>query len=101
MTDNTMPDRITAWAWEVNPNMGQWETAQSIVGEGAEYLALHGETLGEVRAALALLTDRSRTLVFAHHHGNGLEGWHNTVDGVDRAITVARAALAKIGGTNG
>ena len=52
MTDSKMPDRITAWPWEVNPHMGQWETAQSIVGEGQPYLALHGETLAEVRAAL-------------------------------------------------
>ena len=52
--------------------------------------------LDEVKAALALLTERARGLVFAHHHGNGLEGWHNTVDGVDLAITAARAALARL-----
>lgn len=32
------PERILAWPWEVNPNMGQWETQQSIKGEGAEYI---------------------------------------------------------------
>lgn len=49
--------------------------------------------IARLKAALALLTDRSAGLVHAHHHGNGLEGWYNKVDGVDRAITVARAAL--------
>lgn len=46
-----------------------------------------------LEAALRLLALRSESLVHAHQHGNGLEGWHNTVDGVDRAITAARAAL--------
>lgn len=32
------PERILAWPWEVNPNMGQWETQQSIWGDGAEYI---------------------------------------------------------------
>lgn len=32
------PERIWAWPWEVNPNMGQWETQQAIKGEGAEYI---------------------------------------------------------------
>lgn len=32
------PERILAWPWEVNPNMGQWETQQTIWGEGAEYI---------------------------------------------------------------
>lgn len=32
------PERIWAWPWEVNPNMGQWETQQSIWGEGTEYI---------------------------------------------------------------
>lgn len=32
------PDRILAWAWEVNPRMGQWSDEQQIVGEGAEYI---------------------------------------------------------------
>lgn len=49
--------------------------------------------IARLTEALALLTDRSAGLVFAHHHGNGLEGWHNVVSGVDRAITTARAAL--------
>jgi len=49
--------------------------------------------IARLKAALALLTDRSAGLVHAHHHGNGLEGWYDKVDGVDRAITVARAAL--------
>jgi len=49
--------------------------------------------IARLTEALALLTDRSAGLVFAHHHGNGLEGWYDKVDGVDRAITVARGAL--------
>lgn len=49
--------------------------------------------IARLKAALALLTDRSAGLVHAHHHGSGLEGWYDKVDGVDRAITAARAAL--------
>lgn len=39
------PERILAWPWEVNPNMGQWETQQSIRGEGVEYI--HADTVAE------------------------------------------------------
>ncbi len=56
-------------------------------------LAAKDARIARLKAALALLTDRSAGLVHAHHHGNGLEGWYDKVDGVDRAITVARAAL--------
>lgn len=51
----------------------------------------------EAVKALRLLIARAEGLVFAHHHGNGLEGWHNSVNGVERALEAARAALAKIG----
>ena len=34
----TAPERIWAWPWEVNPNMGQWETVRAIVGDGTEYI---------------------------------------------------------------
>ncbi|UXU73776.1 MULTISPECIES: hypothetical protein [unclassified Paracoccus (in: a-proteobacteria)] len=47
-----------------------------------------------LREALELLTVRADSLVFAHHHGNGLEGWHKAIDGVDRALTQARVALS-------
>ena len=47
--------------------------------------------------ALALLTVRAGSLVFAHHHGNGLEGWHKVIEGVDCALTQARAALSSTG----
>lgn len=49
--------------------------------------------IARLTEALTLLTDRSAGLVHAHHHGSGLEGWYDKVDGVDRAITVARGAL--------
>ncbi len=46
-----------------------------------------------LEAALRLLAGRSESLVHAHRHGNGMEGWYLTIDGVDRAVTAARAAL--------
>jgi hypothetical protein len=50
-----------------------------------------------LREALALLTVRAGSLVFAHHHGNGLEGWHKVIEGVDCALTQARSALSSTG----
>ena len=32
------PERIWAWAWEVDRHRGQWTETQEIVGEGTEYL---------------------------------------------------------------
>lgn len=92
MTETKMPDRITAWPLEVNPHMGQWETSQSIVGEGTEYLALHGETLAEVRAAL-------------RRQVANIERWRETGIAASpyesREIYEGlRAALAKIGGAD-
>lgn len=55
------PDRIWAWAWENRPSMGQWSSAQEIVGEGNEYirrdravLAALPEVQAIVDAAVAL-----------------------------------------------
>lgn len=50
MTDNTMPDRITAWAWDVNPNMGQWEAAlYAFDGRGPDTLDDHRARVGAVQ----------------------------------------------------
>lgn len=65
----------------------------------AETIALRAQAakdkarIERLEAALRLLALRSESLVHAHRHGQGLEGWYNTVDGVDRAVTSARAAL--------
>lgn len=104
MTDTKMPDRITAWPWEVNPHMGQWETAQSIVGEGQPYLALHGETLAEVRAAAIECADDLAAEIDAKY-GIGTappEAFHPvTIRQHCRdmePVMRLRAALAKLGG---
>ncbi len=91
MSDSTMPDRITAWPWEVNPNMGQWETVQSVVGEGQPYLAMHGETLTEVRACLG-----DCIAMIQHAIGPGRDVFIEP--DVKRRLSDARAALAKMGG---
>lgn len=106
MTDNTMPDRITAWAWEVNPSMGQWESAQSIVGEGQPYLALHGETLTAVKAALAEAAELiHKAYVAATMEAVNAGPSHPLAAQMDKwrarcmkAEEATRAALAKMGG---
>lgn len=65
----------------------------------AETIALRAQAardkarIERLEAALRLLAGRSESLVHAHRHGNGMEGWYLTIDGVDRAVTAARAAL--------
>ena len=66
--------------------------------EAADALEAQAEENRRLREAMALLTVRAGSLVFAHHHGNGLEGWHKVIEGVDCALTQARAALAQKGG---
>ena len=52
----TAPNVIWAWPWEVNPSMGQWETKQSIVGEGIRYIRADApELLALVEAAKSAL----------------------------------------------
>ncbi len=46
----------------------------------------HAKALPEIRA----LVEAAKGLLFAHDHGNGLEGWHNTRERL-------RAALRAIG----
>ena len=65
--------------------------------EAADLITALAEENWRLREALELLTVRADSLVFAHHHGNGLEGWHKSIDGVDRALTQARAALSSTG----
>lgn len=65
--------------------------------EAADALEAQAEETRRLREALALLTARAGSLVFAHHHGNGLEGWHKVIEGVDCALTQARAALSSTG----
>lgn len=59
MADANMPDRIWAWAWEVDRHRGQWCDEQEIVGEGTEYLTLTGPTLTQVREALETIVAAS------------------------------------------
>lgn len=84
--------------WFPSHNMERFADAMRDVakerdGLSARLTALIAEN-ERLQGALALLTVRAGSLVFAHHHGNGLEGWHNVIDGVDRALTKARAALS-------
>ena len=65
--------------------------------EAADALEAQAEENRQLREALALLTVRAGSLVFAHHHGNGLEGWHKVIEGVDCALTQARSALSSTG----
>ena len=63
----------------------------------ADAITAQAEENRRLREALALLTVRAGSLVFAHHHGNGLEGWHKVIEGVDCALTQARSALSSTG----
>jgi len=49
-----MTERIWAWPWEVNPNMGQWETERSIAGDGEPYVP--EAALTAAQAEIARLT---------------------------------------------
>lgn len=59
-------------------------------------LAAKDARIARLKAALALLTYRSAGLIYDHHHGNGLEGWYDKIDGVVHAIKVARGALEDV-----
>ncbi|RWR09769.1 DUF3850 domain-containing protein [Paenirhodobacter populi] len=49
-----------------------------------------------MKGAAALLAQRASSLVFCHHNGNGLEGWHNTVDSLVRAVTAVHVEIERI-----
>ncbi len=55
----TAQERIFAWAWDASPNRGQWESFQSIVGEGTEYIRadLHDAEVARLRDELEELRD--------------------------------------------
>lgn len=87
-----MPDRIWAQpggdALYIDPDKGRYSTAQT----GTEYLALHGETLAEVRAAVARQVeniDRWRETGIAAGPYESREIYEGL-----------RAALAKMGGAD-
>lgn len=65
--------------------------------DAADTITAQAEENRRLREVLALLTVRAGILVFTHHHGNGLEGWHKVIEGVDCALTQARAALSSTG----
>ena len=76
---------------------GNWLSIRAVIREAADALEAHAEENRRLQEALALLTVRAGSLVFAHHHGNGLEGWHKVIEGVDCALTQARIALSSTG----
>ena len=86
-TDSTM--RHSAYAFMAQNPDGDYVTHCAYADLAEENRRL--------REALALLTARAGSLVFAHHHGNGLEGWHKVIEGVDCALTQARSALSSTG----
>lgn len=61
------PERIWAWAWDVNPNMGQWEAERSIVGEGAPYVP--EAALTAAQAKIARLTAERDAAMAGRGHG--------------------------------
>ena len=70
----TAPERIWAWPWEVNPNMGQWETVRAIVGDGTEYIlhtpaALAASPLVQEIVAEAVKSEREACAKVAHDAG--------------------------------
>lgn len=60
----------------------------------ADLITAQAERCERLEAATRLLVQRAESLVFCHHHGNGLSGWNNTIDGVEAALIAARAALS-------
>ena len=47
------PERIWAWAWEVDRHRGGWSEVQEIVGEGSEYVR------ADLHAAVIALAERA------------------------------------------
>ena len=48
----TAPNVIWAWAWEGNPNIGQWEAQPSIVGGGIRYIRADAPELVAIMATM-------------------------------------------------
>lgn len=82
----TAPERI--WAWPIDkgarvttlggpPDLAVCYTRADLPPTLSAALALP-----EVRA----LVEASKGLLFAHDHGNGLEGWHNTRERMRAAL---------------
>ena len=62
------PDRIFAWPYEVNPQMGQWTAERQIIGEGAEYVRVDRlAALPEVQAMIADAETRALDSVTTLH----------------------------------
>ena len=64
----TGPDRIWAWPWEVNPQIGQWTAERQIIGEGTEYIRRDPAVLAalpEVQALIAEAVAKERARIIA------------------------------------
>lgn len=91
------PERIWAWPWEVNPNMGQWETQQSIKGEGAEYI--HADAVAEmIRQAVLAEREACADVVTACADAFAQVSEHPDVDtaGIRRPESMLRGIAAAI-----
>ena len=88
------PDRIFAWPWEVNPNMGQWTADQQIIGEGAEYVRIDKiAALPEVQAMIVGAFEVAATAWFPGTAGMCQLKPENQA--VIRALTPADAAAVR------
>ena len=89
------PDRIWAWAWETNPQMGHWTTVQHIVGDGVEYVRID-----EVNAIIAAADRRTEMHECAmEERDDCIEDWSKANDQICRLtaeLDAMRAALKPI-----
>lgn len=79
-----LPETIYAWPSDVTPLCGSW--AQTRYPEDAEPFTRRDAP------ELVALVGAAKGLLFAHDHGNGLEGWHITRE----RLRAALAAWEKI-----
>ena len=89
------PDRIWAWAWETNPQMGHWTTDQHIGEDGVEYVRID-----EVNAIIADADRRTEMHECAmEERDDCIEDWSKANDQICRLtaeLDAMRAALKPI-----
>lgn len=83
------PERIWAWALEVDRHRGQWREVQEIVGEGLEYIRadLHAAAIARAeRAEAALARIKAEALYGLSWAKAALRDFGVDVPPIDRAL---------------
>ena len=95
------PERVWAWAWEVDRHRGQWSEVQEIVGEGAEYIRadLHAAAIARAERAEAALAMMETTFTAIRDDVHlMMTGRYGYLGKIERACNAALSEIAALKG---